>query len=375
MRPRQRYRLTLALALVAIIGGARAHAAQVVDAASVQKAADATAAHAARFKALADRGAADELVSAIRALPDVAPHGSIAHEQLLNRGLHELGRLEPTPAARAFVRESARLQPQVYVRVDPDHGSHATPLYDPGATARFVLGKWTRTEARKTALAALAAGQRWPIERFAQQDTAAELDAAQGGVVDAFQELAPRTLATLRDTLAAALNRGERVDELAAVAAERLQDAELFALVFAHADAAVALKAISKASQTLDPAAQFEALRTAAKRPELASAATLQIGRLAGDEARARAHLFEQLTNPGVADSAAAALASLHDAAVASEVGRRLRSEPREDMRRRLALALQLDGSQAARAELERFLEARTGSTQLRKDVSAWLAH
>jgi hypothetical protein len=105
----------------------------------------------------------------------------------------------------------------------------------------------------------------------------------------------------------------------------------------------------------------------------LASAATLQIGRLARESAQARSHLFEHLTDAEVADSAAAALASLHEPSVASELGRRLKTERREDVRRRLALALQLDGSPAARAELERFVEARSGSAQLRKDVSAWL--
>ena len=376
MRSRPRYRLALAFALASpLLGAARGYAAEIVDGWSAQKATIATAAQVERFKALADRRATDELVDAIRALPRTAAKGSIAHELLLDRGLHELSRTPPTPAARALVEETVRLQPQVYVRVDPDHGPHASPLYDPGATARFVLNKWTRTEARDAALAALLSGQRWPVERFAENEAPAERDAAKAGVVDAFEQVSAHTLANVRDALATALRRGDSVDELAAVTAERLRDAELYALVFAHADAPVALRAIDRASRTLSAAEQFDTLRAAAQRAELASAATLQLGKIAAEDARVRAHLYEQLGDPGVADSAAAALASLRDPAIAAEIGRRLKSEPREDIRRRLALALQLDGSPAARAELERFVAARSGSAQLQKDVSAWLAH
>jgi hypothetical protein len=375
MRSNPRYGLVLAFALGGpLLGTAQAHAAEIVDAWSAHKASTAAATHAERFKALADRRATNELVEALRALPQIAAKGSLTHELLLDRGLHELSRTPPTQAARALVEETARLQPQIFVRADPDHGPHASPLYDPGATARFVLNKWTRNEARDAALAALASAERWPIERFAQSETPAERDAAKAGVVDAFEQASPRALALARDALAAALSRGERVDELAAAAAERLRDAELYALVFAHADAAVALRAIGKASRTLTAAEQFDVLRTAAQRDELASAATLQLGKLAADDARARAHLYEQLGDPGVADSAAAALASLRDPAIAAEIGRRLENERREDIRRRLALALQLDGSPAARAALERFVAARSGSAQLQKDVSAWLA-
>jgi hypothetical protein len=376
MRSHLRYRLALAFALATgLHAAARIHAAEVVDAWSVQKASISTAIHAERFKTLADRRATDELVNAIRGLPQTAAKGSIAHELLLDRGLHELGRTPPTPAARALVEQTARLPPTIYVRVDPDHGSHAAPLYDPGATARFVLNQWTRIAARDEALTALASGQRWPLERYAQSEAPAERDAAKAGVVEAFEQAPARTLANMRDALAAALRGGERIDELAAVAAERLRDAELFTLVLAHADAPVALRALGKMSRALSAAEQFDSLRAAAQRAELASAATLQIGRLAAEDPRARSHLFEQLADPGVADSAAAALASLHDPAIAAELGRRLESEPREDIRGRLALALQLDGSPAARIELAGFVAARSGSAQLRKDVGAWLAH
>ena len=43
-------------------------------------------------------------------------------------------------------------------------------------------------------------------------------------------------------------------------------------------------------------------------------------------------------------------------------------------MRRVLALALQLDDSPAARAQLDKFAKSRLGSAQLQKEIRAWLA-
>jgi hypothetical protein len=45
-----------------------------------------------------------------------------------------------------------------------------------------------------------------------------------------------------------------------------------------------------------------------------------------------------------------------------------------DSARRARALALQLDGSDAARAQLEAFVKSRGGPAQLQKEVSTWLA-
>jgi hypothetical protein len=65
--------------------------------------------------------------------------------------VHALARSAPTPAARDTVARLARRQPRVYTRIDPDHGDRITPLYDAGATARFVLRQWDRAAAREAA--------------------------------------------------------------------------------------------------------------------------------------------------------------------------------------------------------------------------------
>ena len=88
----------------------------------------------------------------------------------------------------------------------------------------------------------------------------------------------------------------------------------------------------------------------------------LEAGRLAANDAAARRFLFEALADPGIAPSAAAALAALGDPGVSAEIGRRLVARATDGERRCCVLALQpRPGSPAARAELERFARAGAG--------------
>jgi hypothetical protein len=353
-----------------------AQAREVVDSAAVHKAlADvAVTSEAQRLDALADRQATDELVGALERLPQIASKGAIAREWLLDRGLHALAKMTPTPSARTLVQRIAQEQPQIFVRVDPDHGQHAVPLYDPGATARFVLRTWERTAARERAAAALLSNQSWPIERFAQDEAPAADDPVKSGIVDAFRAADPSLLARQRDALAAAMRNGERVDELAAVAAEKLRDGELYEQVLSAAEPVVALDALKHARKALGDSRALDALIVASRRPPIASAALIEIGAIAREDSRARAYLFEMLRDASAGPSAATALASLHDPAVIADLGRQLRANTPDVARRHMALALKLEGSTGSRAQLEQFLATRAGSAKLQKEVRAWLA-
>ena len=99
----------------------------------------------------------------------------------------------------------------------------------------------------------------------------------------------------------------------------------------------------------------------------------LEIGKLARNDAAARRFLFDSVSAPDIGPSAAAGLAALHDPMVSAELGRRLASAKSEELRRLLVLALRLDASAAARAELERFAITGAGSAQLREEVRQWL--
>ena len=350
----------LALALGA---GTQAVAARVVSLAGARQAIEtpAVTTRDASLSALAVEGRSAELAARLDLIANDASLTDVAQEWLLDRGLHALARLAPSPAARATVARLTARKPIVYTRVDPDHGDRATPLYDTGATARFVLRNWERSAARTAAADDLAARDARVVSRFA--DTAA--DAARAGIGDAFR-VAPLTeIAAQRTAVAAALAEGRRVDAIALILAERLADRDLFGLVIDHAEEREALAAVTAVTRALDASAALEALTRASRRADIASAAVLEAGRLATNDAAARRFLFEALDDPGIATSAAASLGALHDPAVSAEIGRRLSDARSDGERRLLVLALRLDMSPAARGELERFRRSGRGSPAL----------
>ncbi len=356
---------------------APAGAAELIDLATAQRANANPQVMAldARLTQAAQSGATDALVAGLQSIAADRQLPPVARESLLDHGLHELARLAPTPAARALAVQLRSHAPQVYLRADPDHRGPGAPLYDVGATARFVLGSWQRSAARDQAAADLQAGLPSSVERFARGSGVAELDPVRSGIIDAFTA-APRTaLLGQRAALIAAFERGERVDELGLVIAQRLADREMLDLVIGHADAPVALAAVQLAPQLLDSGTAFESLSIASRRPEIASAALLGIGKLASQDVTARDFLLDAMQEPSAGPSAAAALGSLRDPLIAAELGRRLQLAKSESSRRMLVLALKLDGAPAARAELQRFTDGKSGSPELRRELRQWLAH
>lgn len=365
-----------ALALALCIAGAARAAPQVVDAGATRRALDnpAVLARDAELSAFAGGGRADELAARLDVIAFDATLDDVAREWLIDRGLHRLGRLPPTPAARATVARLAGRKPVVYARIDPDHGDRATPLYDAGATARFVLREWNRRHARAEAEALLAAGDPAAVERYAAIAALHGKSAQLKGIADAFRDAPARRLAAQRPALNAALENGERVGPLSLIAAERLADPGLFGLVLQGADEASALAAVAAAARTLDSRTALSLLEPATHRTDIGSAALLAIGGLAAGDADARDALFTALSDPARAPSAAAALARLGDPAVSAALGQRLAAAKGEQSRRAIVLALRLDTTPAARAELERFARSGAGSPRLRRQVDAWLA-
>lgn len=362
----------IGLAMALGLAADTAIAARVVDRASARRAVSSPVivAQDGELAALAAAGRSTELAARLERIAHDATLDDVAREWLLDRGLHGLARSTPSPAARASVARLASRQPLVYARIDPDHGDRATPLYDAGATARFVLRHWDRGAARDVAAAEIAAGLTAPAIRFAG---AAKGDPVRDGIADAYRIAPPAALANQRAAVAGALAQGRDVDALGLIIAERLADAAMFGLVFDYADEPVALAAIPAVSRTLDDPAAFALLVHASRRADVASAAVLEIGRLAGGNAAARKFLFESVAEPDIGPSAAAALARLGDPAVSAEIGRRLAAADDEPTRRRLVLALKLDASPAARDELARFMKTGSGSAPLQKEVRQWL--
>jgi len=365
----------IALALALGLGGQAVQAARIVDPASARQAVamPAVKAQDAELAALAAGNDATTLAARLEVIARDRTFTDVAQEWLLDRGLHALARIAPTREARASVARLAARRPTVYTRVDPDHGERATPLYDAGATARFVLRNWDRNAAREVARAELAAGATAAVDRFSSRGSIHGADPIRAGIADAFRTAPAGQLPAQRAAIVESLARGHRVDELALILAERLVDPELFGLVLASADEPVALAAVASVSRSLDAQSALDALSSASRREAIASAAVLEIGRLARNDAAARRFLFDSVSARDISPSAAAALAALHEPAVSAEIGRRLATAQSEESRRLLVLALRLDASPSARAELERFAKTGRGSAQLQKKVRQWL--
>lgn len=363
------------LALVLCLAVPPANGAEVVAPASARRAITEPAVVAARsgLAALAQDGRASELAAELDLIARDQRLDAVAREWLLDRGLHQLATLAPTTGARATVIRLARRTPVIYTRVDPEHGDHATPLYDAGATARFVLKAWQRAAAREAATADLLAGRTSAVDGFAARADAEGADPVRAGIADAFAGAPLEQLAGQRAAITSAIAAGRRVDELALVLGDRLADAGLLQLVIGHADAPVAIDAIGVAARRLDAQTAFELLSAASRRAEIGSAAMLAMGRLARNVPAARGFAFDALEDPALGPSAAAALATIDDASITAELGERLRESRNESSRRMLVLALKLDGSAAANEELRRFTETRAGSRQLQQELRLWL--
>jgi hypothetical protein len=365
----------IALALALGLAAEAASAARVVDPASARQAIENSAIVAvdAEISALAADNRATDLAARLDLIAHDRTITDVAQEWLLDRGLHALARLEPTSRSRETVQRLVSRTPIVYTRIDPDHGDRATPLYDTAATARFVLRNWDRNDARITAQADLAMARTAVVERFAGRAGHGEQDAVRAGIADAFRTATPAALSSQRAAIVEALTAGRRVDELALIVAEHLADAELFDLIFGLADEPVALAAVPAVPSALDAQTALGRLSLASRRADIASAAVLQIGRLAKGDTSARQFLFDALEPGDAGPSAAAALGALDDPAVAPELGRRLAKTRSEESRRLIVLALRLDASAAAQEELRRFAASKRGSAELQEETRQWL--
>ena len=366
----------IASLILVAIGATQSASATVVDVATARRAigTPSAAATAARIEQHASRGSTDALVGELRAVLADPTLEAAAQEWLLESGLHGLRRLPATPAARALVAELSTRAPRIFTRVEPEHGRQAVPLYDVGAVARNTEREWARGEARVAATKALALGNADALEAWMAQDDTPRGRAVRNGILDAWRATGTERLEVQRAAVVAAMHGGRDADRLALELARRLRDPELYSLTIGHAEPAVALAAVQAAERELDSRTALGVLGKAADREPIASAALLAIGRLAAADSAAQQLLLDRLSDPVSGDSAAAALARIDDPVVTARLGTRLKDAKDETTRRRVALALRLNGSPAARDTLGRLVESKQGSPQLRKEVAAWLA-
>lgn len=267
----------------------------------------------------------------------------------------------PLPDVRDALAMLASHAPTVLVWHEDGPLRTAVPFRDVAAAARYALRRHAEEDAVARIAAALARGN----DPFA----AASPEHADRGLRLALARAPEAQLAAARAHFVAAAASEEHAGA-ALVVARRLRDADLARAALVHAPARDAL-ALVRAARTELPDAAFDVLHAAAQREDVASAALLEMGALIATEPRAQATLFALLADDARAGSAAAALASAHDAAIARALEDWIVAHAAELIARRGVLALRLDGSDAARAALARIATDRRLPAALRTEAGA----
>jgi hypothetical protein len=295
-----------------------------------------------------DGAAIAEIATRILADATLAP---AARERVLYECAMALAQLDASPAIRSLLDVLAVRPPEVRVWRDDDGQRIAKPLYDVAAAARYAARLQEERRVSTAALESIARGDEAALELY---DTQAGRETPPArGVAQAFESAPVEQLRPYRDALMLSAAQSARA-ELAEIVARRLGDAALMQGVLVHAAPVPALAIVKTARATFPPADALDLLAAAAQRDDVASAALLEIGHLASRDTRARDLLFDALGDARRAGSAAAALAAAHDAQIAAYLRAWVLAQTDATLARRGILALRLDASEPARAELSR---------------------
>ncbi len=294
-------------------------------------------------------------------------------ERVTYDGLRFLSTLPPNTAAWEFVNELATTTPVTYVEHEEGQG-RAVPLYDVGALARSVQRYWLMERAKDNALAQIIAADPAVLSVFGSPagDTVVEID--RDGIARAFAEAPMHALLPYRDELLNRLAAGQSVGRMVAMVAGRLADKDMFVALSLNGSAVIVARTLQAATNVLPAADAFEILKSAANRPDTASAALLAMVPLAGSMPSATDYLFSQLGDAVRGASAATALARIGDTITIRRLGSIVASGKDGTVERQAMLALRLSNSSAADDEIRDFLADPGASAKLRSEVSQWQA-
>ncbi len=305
----------------------------------------------------------------------------LARDRLTVDLLLSLAPLRVNAQTRSLVADLVTEQPRHHVWLLEGYHRSKVPIYDVGAAARFAQRQWLRSDTRDQALASLARGEILDFSRWQAPDGQDGPGSAESihdqrtqrdGIRDALLAASQESIFLHRDAAMGALLQHPRSGMFAAVIADRLDDDALYAAVLDHADHQTALAVLTGLPGKTDPGRLLPLLQRASHRQDLASAAILQMGRLAKTRSDAQAWLIDRLDDPLSGGSAAAALASLNDPGIALKLGRILNAPAPERTARRALLALRLDESDAAKREIEKFMARPGAHENLRIKAATW---
>lgn len=342
--------LILLLAAPACLAAAQRYAPQAQQA-LLRSAA--VAAGAEQLHRLAQGGDAAALARLADRFTAQAPAAPLENEYLLEQWLIAVRAWPPDAALSAKVAALTRYQSLALVPAAEPHGDDAwVAAFDVASQARGSQRAWVLAAHLSQARAALAAGA---IGALPVDDGEALALAFVAAPAAQLQSLRPQS--PLLPTQAAA------------ALARRLRDADLYRDLFARAADPFVLGALRDAAALLPRDAAMAVLTDAARRPQMASAATLAMAPLAP----ATADLLACLGDPQRGGSCAQLLAQRSDAATVAAL-RQLAGAGRDDpASRRALLALLWSAAPDARAFLRGYAADAAQPAALRMQVMQWL--
>ena len=359
--------LPASIFLIALLATSSTAAAPVIVESKAVHAAklEAVEEHQASIHALADRNDAAGLVQALDRFDADAKIDPAVRDHLLETTLLQLSRTTPDPATRAAVLRYGNRQVTTFVRLQEERGQQAVPLYDLAAAARLTIRVWDTADAKEWVSAALRDG-RWQPDDFLQPRQGLPLPPWQAGTQRAIESAERSSIIAIKPALLRSQTHSEEYDALLLTAATRLSDTDLYDAVVSKGDTRYAREAIRSVYFTLDSADATRLLIDASARPELASAAILELGTHASNNAEIRGWLVSQLGDPEDGASAALALARAANDDVLDGIQAVILGDAPELAKLRAALVLRISSSPAAQSLRLELLSGTLSSEKLR---------
>lgn len=308
-----------------------------------------------RTRALADH---------IRALETNKVLDDVSRIQLMYDAIIEIADHAPDAEVAPLLERHARTGYRVPGFREDDGHRIAISTHDTASAAKFALQQWERQRGLAVATGALASGDVLDFD---------VPEATLAGYAQAFANAGRDRLQPLRAPLAAALDAGAPVEPLTLILVERLHDVPLASALLAHGRAELVVHMLPRIGEALSDAEALPVLVAATARDELASAAVLQIGRLAASHRAAHDWLLAAFDDRRLGASAAAALAKTGDPIAIASMADKLNGDGSTLSRSRAALGLKLSQTRAARAALERFAADPDAPPELQAQVRDWL--
>lgn len=322
--------------------------------------------HSAMIRVLAERDDAAGLSLMLEQIDGDENIDPAVQVHLLEATLLAMSATTPAPAARAAVNNYRNRPVNAFVRLHEERGQPVVPLYDLAAAAAMTIRIWDTADAEESVSTALRAALWQPID-FLQPPGGMSLEAWQVGTRQAFESVDRRSIAATKSALLQSQSLSDEYDPLLLAAATRMGDTDLYDAIITQGNARYGREAIRSVYRSLNSVDAVNLLINASARPDLASAAILELGAHFSNENEVRRWLFNRLGDSADGASAALALARAADDDILSEIRAVILGDATELMKLRAALVLRISESAAAQSLRHELLSQELSSEKLRE--------